>query len=410
MASRPFVKSTKNLLIALLTLTTAGGALLAWRQYAELVELRAIALNRDERTDLQKRIWDLEKNNRELQDRLAAARLGGSDDVEKMLATVTEERPDDNRRGRGDGRGGRGGPPPQFNALRELMNKPDVQAMIAQQQKSALDARYASLFKNLNLSPEQTEKLKALLIERQASRQDVFEAARAQGIDPRENPEAYRKLMADARNQVESSIKSVLGDSGYAQLQNYEQTMPQRGLVNEIQQRLTYSNTPLTANQAEQLVQILATNTPPRPTTAGAPGTPGPADGGREGDRVFMRGPGGFEGGPPRGPDMGMLGAMFGGPGGGLAGAVIDGGRGPTSAPITDAAVNQAQGVLSQPQVAVLRQLQQQQQTQQQLSQMVRQTLSTAAPATTTRSSTPGTSTGGTTPAPAPTPRRRPGG
>lgn len=403
------MKSTKNLLLLLLTLTTAGGALLAWRQYAELVELRALALNRDERTDLQKRIWDLEKNNRELQDHLAAARLGGSDDVEKMLATVTEERPDDNRRGRG-GPGSRGGPPPQFNALRELMNKPDVQAMIAQQQKAALDARYSALFKNLNLSPEQAEKLKALLIERQASRQDVFEAARAQGIDPRESPEAYRKLMADARNEVESSIKSVLGDSGYAQLQTYEQTMPQRGLVNEIQQRLTYSNTPMTATQAEQLVQILAANPPPRQTTPGTPGTGGAPDGRRDGDRFIMRGPGGFDGGPPRGPDMGMIGAMLGGPGGGLVGAMVDAGRGSASAPITDAAVNQAQGVLSQPQVAVLRQLQQQQQTQQQLAQMVRQTMSAATPAPAARSSTPGTSGGAPGPAPNPTPRRRPGG
>lgn len=407
------MNATKNLLIALLALATVGGALLAWRQYAELVELRAFALNRDERADLQKRIWDLEKNNRELQDRLAAARLGSGDDVEKMLATVEEERSDDNRRGRGDSRGpgGRGGPPPQFNALRELMNKPEVQAMIAQQQKAALDARYAALFKNLNLSPEQADKLKALLIERQTSRQDVFEAARAQGIDPRENPEAYRKLMADARAQVETSIKSLLGDSGYTQLQTYEQTIPQRGLVTDIQQRLSYSNTPLTATQAEQLVQILAANTPPRPAPGNTTGAVPTTDSGpRGGDRIEFRLPGGSDFGPGRGPDMGMMGAMFGGPGGGLVGAVMDGGRGPSSAPITDAAVNQAQTVLSQPQVAVLKQLQQQQQSQQQLAQMVRQTLGTATQTTTSRSATPGTSAGSTTTAPPSPSRRRPGG
>jgi hypothetical protein len=66
------VKSPKNYLILLLLATTVGGAVFAWRQYAELVELRAAAMNRDERADLQKRLWELEKLNRELQGLIAA--------------------------------------------------------------------------------------------------------------------------------------------------------------------------------------------------------------------------------------------------------------------------------------------------------------------------------------------------
>lgn len=403
--------SPKNILLALLTVTTVGGALLAWRQYAELVELRAVAMHRDERSEFQKRIWDLEKANRDLQDQIMAARGVIPADAEIASTENDGERNQENRR-RGDVRDsgrGRGGPPPQITAMRDLMNKPEVQAMLAQQQKAALDSRYAALFKNLNLSPEQADKLKSLLIERQASRQDVFEAARAQGIDPRENPEAFRKLMADTRNEVEGSIKSLLGDTGYAQLQNYEQTMPQRGLVNDIQQRLSYTNTPLTASQAEQLVQILAANAPQRPAAPASSGEPTLATVNiRDGNMSFeFRGPGpGGPGGPPRGgPDMGFVGAMIGGPGG--MGAMFDSGRGAT---VTDAAVNQAQGVLSQPQVAVLKQVQQQQQTQQQLAQMVRETM-TAGSTSAARGSSTGSATG--TPSASggsQSPRRRPGG
>ncbi len=72
------MKSPQTYLLALLALTTLGGAMLAWRQYSELVELRASAMNRDERADLQKRAWDLEKHNQDLQARLAAARPAGS--------------------------------------------------------------------------------------------------------------------------------------------------------------------------------------------------------------------------------------------------------------------------------------------------------------------------------------------
>ena len=95
------MKSPKTVLILFLAATTVGGALLAWRQYGELVELRASAMNRDERADLQKRVWDLEKLNRELQDRLAARR--DPTDLEGLLASTSEgERATSTRSSRGD--------------------------------------------------------------------------------------------------------------------------------------------------------------------------------------------------------------------------------------------------------------------------------------------------------------------
>ena len=97
------MKFSKTYLILLLAGTTVGGAVLAWRQYGELVELRAAAMNRDERADMQKRVWDLEKANRELQDRLAAQRDPG--DLNGLLAAASAgETPTTSR-----DRGGRGG-------------------------------------------------------------------------------------------------------------------------------------------------------------------------------------------------------------------------------------------------------------------------------------------------------------
>jgi hypothetical protein len=353
------VKSFKTYLILLLTLTTIGGSVLAWRQYAELVELRAIAMNREERADLNKRVWDLEKANRELQDRLAAARGDNPDEFERLLAEATADQFDSDaeRPGRG---GRRGGSFPQMGAMRDLMNKPEIQAMVSAQQKARIDRNYAALFRNLNLSSEQSEKLKTLLAERQTTGQDIIAAAHAEGINPRDNPEAIRKLFTDARNQIDDAIKSVIGDTGFAQLQNFEQTMPQRNLVNDLQQRLSYSDTPLSAAQADQLVQILATNAPPIAST------PQP--------NIVIRG--GFG-------DAGMSAGMFGGGPGALIGAVFDGGRGSAVAPITPAAIGQAQAVLSEPQLGVLQQLQQQQLAQQQLAQMIRETVTSSQPAST---------------------------
>lgn len=372
------MKSRQAYLILLLAGTTVGGAILAWRQYGELVELRASAMNRDERADLQKRIWDLEKLNREMQDKLAAAR-GPGGGGESVAVATDEERPSRERGGRGGDRGGPGGRGDTFQkqatAVRELMSKPEVQALLSQQQKAAVEARYAALFRNLNLPPEQTAKLTALLAERGTTVQDVMSAARDQGIDPRENPAAFRKLVADAQNQINDSIKAVIGDQGFAQLTNYEQTMPQRALVNDLQQRLSYSSTPLTATQAEQLVQILATNQPPRATSTSGNRMVSAT----EGAVVFRGGPSG-DGGPGfRGPDLGAIMGAVGGPAAGMLMGAVDGVRigGPQ---VTPNAVAQAQGVLSPPQVAALQQIQQQQQAQQQLRDMVNETMKAVQP------------------------------
>lgn len=391
------MKSPKTYLIVLLALTTLGGAMLAWQQYSELVELRAAAMHRDERADLQKRLWDLERLNKQMRDELAAnrPRRGGPDG---LLADANGDEPPD-RRGRG-GRGGPGGnnPMQQIAALRDLMNKPEVQALLSGQQKAAVEARYAALFKSLNLSPDQAEKLKTILAERQTTMQDVMSAARDQGIDPRTDRESMQKLMEVARNDINNSIKSVIGESGFAQYENYEQTIPQRNVVNQLRERLSYSDTQLSPAQAEQLVQILATNAPAatqRP--AGAPPADGPG---------FGRG-GGPDFGGRGGPELGaFIGGIFGGggpgPGGGLI--ALDGARGGgnATAPITANAVSQSQSILSAPQVTALQQLQQQQQNQQQLSKIVTDALSAQNPA-----NGPGAPRGGGTPPPV---VKKPGG
>jgi hypothetical protein len=356
------VKSLRTWLLVFFAATTLGGALIAWRQYNELVELRAQALTRDERALLQKRVWELEKSNREMQRRSVAARSG------EGVADASTEGVAQRGGAPGDPRGRGAGGLQQMNAIRELMTKPEVQAMISLQQKGGIESRYAALFKNLNLSSNQAASLNALLAERATTRQDVFNAAREQGIDPRTNPESFRKLLADSQAEINRSIKSVIGENGFTQLQTYEQTLPQRSVVEELGKRLSYTDTPLTPAQSEQLVQILASNTPTRPTEASSPnaGPPPPPPFGNIGPP-----PGGGRGGPDIG---GMVLSLVGGGGPpGVVPDIIDGALRVSGAPVTSAAVAQAQTVLAPPQVAALQQIQQQQQAQQQLQQVLRE-------------------------------------
>jgi len=309
------VKSKNGILITLLSLATAGGAAVAWHEYQEIQELRAAAL----------RVSDTGA-----QDRLAASRRMKelSDEIAALRGRVRDEAPaaQEGLATPGDGTARR---PRAGAGFMAIMASPQFQRLMAIQQKGMLDGVYAPLFKALNLSPQQLEQFKNLMVQRQQAAMDAVQAAREQGINPRSDPAAFQQAVAQAQATVDSQIQATLGDAGYAQYQQYQATLPQRNTVNQLEQSLSYTATPLTGDQASQLVQILAQAAP----------SPGSASG---------------QGNP--------MAALF--PGGGPMGG---GGAG-----ITEQAVTLAQGVLSAPQLQALQQLQQQQLVRQQMQQLMR--------------------------------------
>ena len=336
------MNSPKNYLILLLLLTTVGGAALAWRQYQELVQLRTANLQSDERAAWQKRLWESEKRRHDLEASLAALKDKGS--AASAGAADGPAGPDEPSPGgrRGPNRGD------LANNFMAMMDRPEIQKLMATQQRAALDSRYAALFRNLNLSPEQLEQFKNLLVEKQTAMTDALAAARAQGIDPRNDPQEFRKLVADAQAEVDASIKSSLGDAAYVQYQQYQQTLPQRTTVNQLQQSLSYTPTPLTGAQTEQMVQILAANSPASANSAAANGRAAVAS---------------------------AFGVGFGGQ---------------LGSPVTNDAITQSQTVLSPAQVQALQQLQAAQQAQAQLTQAMRdQFRNTPVPPSTTTTTTP---------------------
>ncbi|MEO6246551.1 MAG: hypothetical protein ABIQ12_14060 [Opitutaceae bacterium] len=356
------MNSAKSWLIVVLCAAAVGVAWLEWRHKNELTALRASAMPRDERAEFQKRVWELEKTNRELRDRASGGDPAATATTATSRGSARKASPDARRDAE-----------QQLDAVRGLFSKPEVQAMLSLQQKAAIDTRYAPLFKALNLTPNQAEQLKSLLAERTTTMLDVLAVARDQGVDPRDNPAGFRQLIANAQNEINQSIRGVIGDPGFTQLSTFEQTLPQRNLVNDLQQRLSYTSSPLSNSQAEQLVQILAENPAPRAATVTVATTATPVGGAASARIVDANGV--------------LAGIMSGSltPGA----ADVPRGIGPL---VSAAAVTQSQTVLSPPQVAALQQVQQQQQAQQQLRQLVTETL-------------------GNSPTPQPaTPARKPGG
>ena len=195
--------------------------------------------------------------------------------------------------------------------------------------RGSVEARYAALFGKLQLSPEQLEKFKALLAERHEAEKDAREIAREQGLAGPANREKLRALVATAQAEVDGSIRSAIGEEAYAQYQYYEQTQSQRNLVSQLETRLSYTTTPLTSVQSEQLVALL------RATTASDPSAP--ADG---------------PGGPPLGSRV----------------------------TVTEQVLQQAPTVLSAEQMAALRQLKTEQEAQAQLGKLYRKAFQNGAP------------------------------
>jgi hypothetical protein len=322
------VKSNRTFLIVVLALFFVGSSVLALKQYQELVALRA-KLASDDSADLQKRLGRAMDELRSLRDKVASTQKsrkadGAVDNSPDAQAPADEG----NRRNRGG-----------FDAFREAMSNPQFQKLMAMQAKAQLDSKYAPLFKELTdsgLNPAQIDQFKNLLVQKQQAVADAYQIAREQGINPRQDPAAFRQIVTDAQAAVDQQIQSQLGPTAFSQFQQYQQTLPDRNVTNTLQQSLSYSSAPLTNDQANSLIQILAQNAPQKNNSA----TPG--------------GGGGGGGGGPQG--------------GGLAGLF---GNQNQMAPITNQAIQAAQGVLSQPQIDALVQIQQTQQAQQQMQKLM---------------------------------------
>lgn len=128
-----------------------------------------------------------------------------------------------------------------------------------QQNIQSVVQAHVPLLRALNLTPEQTGQFMNLLTAKQEAAFAAANAAMEQGADAA----TTSQMVADAQAQVNSQIQAQFGDAAYAQYQQYDQTFPARNTVNVLQQILSRSPTPLTDDQASQLVPLLAqTETP----------------------------------------------------------------------------------------------------------------------------------------------------
>jgi hypothetical protein len=240
----PFV-----LLTALLAGTVLFLGTIAWRQHSELIRLRAAALDQGDRAALQKRIRDAEKRAQLSEARALAAQPANTETTAEptnpaATAQLKNLPPADKK-----------GPSPQ--EILAFLSNPEMQLKLATKFREQVDARYGTLFKNLNLSGPQQAQMRELLIERQGAVIDVAAAMLAAGGKLKEKD--LQTLVAGAQDETDRKLQATFGPAVFTQFQTYENAQLFRGATSDLQKNLARSNVPLNASQAEQFTLSVST-------------------------------------------------------------------------------------------------------------------------------------------------------
>ena len=138
-------------------------------------------------------------------------------------------------------------PPPDERAL-ELHRRAadDLNAKL----REATKRLYAGVFQQLHLPADLQEKVIDILTQQQKQlEQQAFEATQSGTLPAPPSPAEARAQQA----QQDQQLRSVLGDADFAQFNQYRATIPDRSMIDAMNQK----GANLTESQSEQLLQIL---------------------------------------------------------------------------------------------------------------------------------------------------------
>lgn len=143
-----------------------------------------------------------------------------------------------------------------MQSISTLMQDPLFIRALVSHQRTLLDNRFAEVFRDLSLTPQELERIRSLLIEKQNSALDVLMLSRSD-IDLSVASAEVNMAAEMARAEVDAAIEITLGPERYSMFKRFEETLPQRATVEQLAQRLSYSDSPLRSEQAEALVDLM---------------------------------------------------------------------------------------------------------------------------------------------------------
>jgi len=157
------------------------------------------------------------------------------------------------------------------SGLAKMMSDPAMREYIRQAQVEKFRSMYADLFKELKLTPEQTDQFLQISVNK-ASTYLAKYLAPAQGA-PEQAP-------AEPSSDSGSQLQALLGDAGYARYKEYSDEIPARTTLSLLNSQL--GENPLSSEQSASLLQVVKAE--PGELTVGIMGAPDKAFSGSQAD------------------------------------------------------------------------------------------------------------------------------
>jgi hypothetical protein len=115
---------------------------------------------------------------------------------------------------------------------------------------------YAALFRRQGWTEVQREQFVTLFVERKEQGQRLIEAAQKQGTPV---DRTFAQVVWDQTgSEFDERLRAALGDTAVAGLREFETTKAVRNIADSLARDLFYSETPLSAAQAEQFIDAIA--------------------------------------------------------------------------------------------------------------------------------------------------------
>jgi RNA polymerase sigma factor (sigma-70 family) len=149
--------------------------------------------------------------------------------------------------------------PTDKTAMEILMSNPEYFALQSKVYRNSLRFSFGPLYRKLRFSPQQISEFEAAMAEYREASWDVLAAGRTQGLaygDP-----LLAKLNTPAWKDAGAKLAAILGETGGNEYKAYTKTANARPSVDALAAALYYTEAPLTAEQADQLTQLVAVHT-----------------------------------------------------------------------------------------------------------------------------------------------------
>lgn len=147
-----------------------------------------------------------------------------------------------------------------LKGLTAMFKSPEMRKMIEAQQKTMMGPiiakQYSDLFKQLNLTPEQTDALKTLLQNKQLASANSGMSLLDDSLDDSQRASLAAQIKSQ-NDDIENQIKQLLGDDNYQAYQAYNKTISARTTVNQFMDQVAGTPNALSTDQQQQLIQAM---------------------------------------------------------------------------------------------------------------------------------------------------------